>query len=181
MSWWNFAFLNPAFGIMKAKWVLCIKFPPSELFTSSLLTPITLGAQLPSRSQCASNHSQTALAEGGGGTGLPRHTDINVTETKRSSYSRDGRWFIDRSSSTYMRGNLSTPWKQNQSPLLQVTAASKDSGKIKLCTCCQSARHTFTRIHKNQSKAVWKVTSTSSTEWGSLRHFCFEHSGETRN
>lgn len=59
----NFALLDPVFGIQNEKWVLCIKFPPSERFTSSLLTPKTLRAQLPSRSQCALNHSQTALSQ----------------------------------------------------------------------------------------------------------------------
>lgn len=58
----NLCFLQPFFGNMDEKWGLCIKFPPSELFTSSPLTPAARGAQLPSRSQCASNHSQTPLS-----------------------------------------------------------------------------------------------------------------------
>lgn len=67
------------FGNMDEKWGLCIKFPPSKPFTSSPLTPAALGAQLPSRSQCASNHSQTPLShrrrwetEGASSTSLRR-------------------------------------------------------------------------------------------------------------
>lgn len=42
---------------------------------------------------------------GGGGAGLPRENQYRYdAETKRVSYSRDGRWFIDRSSSTYIAG-----------------------------------------------------------------------------
>lgn len=58
----NLCLPQPFFGNMDEKWGLCIKFPPSEPFTSSPLTPAALGAQLPSRSQCASNHSQTPLS-----------------------------------------------------------------------------------------------------------------------
>lgn len=106
--------LNLVFGNTKEKWVLCIKFPPSERFTSSLLTPITLGAQLPSRSQWASNHSQTVLSQShrwkteGVGCWTSSRNQYDA-ETKRASYSRDGRWFIDISSSTYMQGTCGTP------------------------------------------------------------------------
>lgn len=113
-SGWNSALLDPVFGIQNEKWVFCIKSPSSERFTSSLLTPKTLRPQLPSRSQCALNHSQTALSQsrrwetegdGGWGAGLPRENQYRYdAETKRVSYSREGRWFIDRSSSTYIAG-----------------------------------------------------------------------------
>lgn len=70
---------------------------------------------------------------GGGGAGLPRETNINMM--LKQSVPLTVYWYKQQH---LHAGNLSNPWQQTWTPLLQITVTSKYSGTIILCRCCQT-------------------------------------------
>lgn len=125
-------FPQPSFGNMDERWVLRIKFPPSKLFTSSPLTLATLRAQLPSRSQCASNHSQTQMKNRRGPLDFLEKPILVWWWNKAPCFLQWSWKLIYWYKQQHLHEvNMLNPWQQTWVPFSYrlLWIASKDSGK----------------------------------------------------